>query len=63
MNLLRRLKTLWVLSGWDIQKNKKEGAFTIDGILRPQIPEEKPRMAQIIKRKDPIEDFLKKTNE
>lgn len=63
MNIIKRIKTLWTLSSWDIKSSKKEGSFTIDGILRPQIPEEKPRMAQIIKREDPIGDFLKKTNE
>lgn len=48
-NIFKRIKTLWILSGCDIKKNK-EGAFTIDGVVRPQLTEE-PRPAKIIKMK------------
>lgn len=59
MNLLKRLKTLWILSSWDIKSSKKEGSFTIDGIVRPQNQiEEKPRMSQIIHRKSPVDQAL-----
>lgn len=64
MNLIKRLRTLWILSGWDVKSSKKEGSFTFDGIIRPQNPvEEKPAMAQIIKRSDPISKALEENNE
>lgn len=56
--MFKRIKTLWVLSGWDIQSSKKEGTFTIDGILRPQ-PQKSPKMAEIIKRETATEKLLK----
>lgn len=47
------------MSSWDIKSSKKEGSFTIDGIVRPQNSvEEKPKMAEIIKRRDPIKEAL-----
>lgn len=57
-NIFKRIKTLWILSSWNIQSSKKEGSFTIDGIVRSQVAE-KPHQAQIIKRRDPVADALK----
>jgi hypothetical protein len=57
MNLIKRLKTLWALSSVNtdtvlpnVYKGKYE-TYSLDN---------KPRMAQIIKKNTPTEEFLKK---
>lgn len=58
MNIFKRLKTLWILSGWDLKPSKKDGAFTWDGIMRPQLAEEKPKMAIVIKRENLVKKVI-----
>lgn len=52
-SIFRRLKTLWELSSLDVSKNQEKGSIFID--YKP----EKPKMAQIIRMKNPVKDILK----
>lgn len=62
MNIFKRFRTLWILSGWDIKSGKKDGTFTFDGIIQPQNTNEKPRMAVIIKRENLIKKVIEEEN-
>lgn len=55
MKILKRIKNLIKLSKIELTPEKEKQITNI-------IKEEPHRMAQIIKRKDPIEEFLKKEN-
>jgi hypothetical protein len=58
-SLIKRIKTLWKLSQLEITETEK--GINIDYI--PKVSAEKPKMAQIIKRNNPVQDFLEKTKE
>jgi len=58
MNLIKRIKTLWRLSG--LEATYKDGdKITVDF---NSLIEKEPRMATIIKRTSPTEDFLNNVN-
>jgi len=57
MNLIKRIKTLWRLSG--LEATYKDDKITVDF---NSLIEKEPRMATIIKRTSPTEDFLNNVN-
>lgn len=60
MNLIKRIKNIWRLSGLNVTYNEGKKVFSVES---PALVEEsKPRLAQIIKRKTPAEEFLKENN-
>ncbi len=60
MNIFRRVKNLWLLSNFTVTKNSNGGVDVFVNTDNKQL-EVKPRMAQIIKRSDPVGDFLKES--
>jgi ribosomal protein S1 len=56
--LLKRIKTLWILSGWEVTTAEYPTGHKITGIVQPQ----QPKQAQIIKMNDPIKGFLQNEN-
>lgn len=59
MNLLKRVKNLWRLSEYQVPPvgvKYSEGDLIIPELYTPV---EKPRMAQIIRMKNPLEEVLK----
>jgi len=57
MNLIKRIKTLWRLS--ELEATYKDDKITVDF---NSLIEKEPRMATIIKRTSPTEDFLNNVN-
>lgn len=60
-SLIKRIKTLWKLSELQITETETEKGIDITYI--PKVSIEKPKMAQIIKRTTPVQDFLKEAKE
>lgn len=52
MTLIHRLKNLWVLSNFTIKKNNEGGVDVFVNEIDKEIEIVKPKMAQIIKRKN-----------
>lgn len=60
MKLIKRLNNLWLLSNFRITKNDKgEVNVFVNNENETFNIQEKPRMAQIIKRSTPTAEFLK----
>lgn len=59
MNLIKRLKNLWRLSEIELKRGEISLA-QFHNIVDKVNKIEKPKMAQIIKRNNPVEDFLTK---
>lgn len=55
MNLLKRIKNLWNISALHIPKGKEDKI--IEGATQEN--DQVPKLAQIIKRKTPAQEFLK----
>lgn len=53
----QRVKNLWLLSNFTIKKNDRGGVDVFVNEASKEI-EIKPRMAQIIKRRDPVAEAL-----
>ena len=66
MTLRKRIKNLYYLSGLDYIGNPSKdkvitGARILENLEKLRL--EKPRMATIIKRTTPVEEFMNKVNE
>lgn len=62
MNLIQRLKNLWLLSNFTIKKNSRGGVDVFVNEADREV-EIKPHLAQVIKRSTPVDDFMKQTKE
>ena len=60
MNLLQRIRNLWILSNFNIKKNSKGGVDVFVNKEDNIEILEKPKLAQIIKKKTPVKVFLEK---
>jgi len=65
MNLFHRLRNLWALSAWEVDNTKDLPVGTKVSPLF-KVPDDKPKMAQIVNMKPITKQFLEKnppTNE
>ena len=62
MKLLKRIKQLWYLSGYELFIPNDKGGFNIKAD-KLTIGEESPRKAQVVKMSDPIDKFLIEDNQ
>ena len=60
MRLLKRIRNLWRLSEWEIENLPKDLPIGTKVSPLVKLP---TKMAQIIKRSNPVQDFLEKTKE
>lgn len=58
MTWIKRLKNLWKLSEWELSSKQIEDLHENGRKFAPLT--KAPKMAQIIKRNNPVEDFLNK---
>lgn len=60
MSLAKRLRNLWLLSNFEITPNEKGGVDVFITKAPGMEIKETPKMAQIIKMKNPVDSFLEK---
>jgi len=62
MNLIKRLRNIWKLGGVELFPNghyQTVDSITGESICHTLLKTEKPHMAEIIKRRDPVAEALK----